>query len=82
MRREAASYAAWYNVHRPHQSLDGLTPFEVHKGEAGSATTFEPRSGWPEQPDGERERVERVHVVVRFMDARRHLPIIELKRAA
>ncbi len=82
MRREIASYATWYNSHRPHQALDGLTPSEVHNGESHSATTLELRSGWPERHDEERERVKRVHVVIKFMDARRHLPIVELKRAA
>ncbi len=53
MREELACYATWYNLHRPHQALGGLTPAE-----------------------------ERVHVVVKFMDARRQLPIVDLKRVA
>ena len=82
MRQEVASYATWYNLHRPHQALGGLTPAEAHDGEAHSAMSFETRPHWPAYLDGERERVNRVHVVVKFMDARRHLPIVELKRVA
>ncbi len=82
MRREVACYATWYNSHRPHQALGGLTPAEVHKGEVESAVTLESRSRWPEHLNEESERVERVHAVVKFMDSRRHLPIVELKRAA
>ncbi len=63
-------------------ALGGLTPLEVYDGEAHSAMSFETRPRWPSYLDGERERVERVHVVVKFMDARRHLPIVELKRVA
>ena len=82
MREEVASYATWYNRHRPHQSLGGLTPAEAHDGEAHSAVSFETRPRWPAYPDEERERVRQLHVVVKFVDARRHLPVVELKRVA
>ena len=82
MRQEAASHATLYNLHRPHQALGGLTPAEAYDGEAHSAMSFETRPHWPAYLDAERERVNRVHVVVKFMDARRHLPIVELKRVA
>ena len=29
MNRELALFARWYDVHRPHRSLDGATPAEV-----------------------------------------------------
>ena len=41
---------------------------------------FELRVRWP--VDDEAVRVNRVRLVVKFMEGRRHLPVIELKRAA
>ncbi len=82
MRQEVACYATWYNVHRPHQALAGLTPAEAHGSEAHGAVSFEPRPRWPAHLDEQRERVRRLHVVVKFMDSRRQLPIVELKRVA
>ncbi len=34
MREELACYVIWYNEHRPHQSLNGMTPAEVYDDEA------------------------------------------------
>ena len=82
MRQEVACYATWYNLHRPHQGLGGLTPAEARDGETHSAMSFETRPHWPAHLDEERERVRRLHLVVKFMDARRQLPIVELKRVA
>ena len=44
MREEIGCYATWYNQHRPHQPLDGLTPAEAHSGETRRAVSFETRS--------------------------------------
>jgi len=82
MRRELASYVIWHNAHRPHQALDGKTPAEVHVGVASIAKLFEPRCRWPLWDDGERERVGRLSLELKFIDGKRHLPIVELKRAA
>ncbi len=82
MRQEVACYATWYNLHCPHQGLGGLTPAEARDGETHSAISFETRPHWPAHLDEERERVRRLHLVVKFMDARRQLPIVELRRVA
>jgi len=82
MRRELASYVIWHNEHRPHQALDGKTPAEVHVGVVTVAKSFEPRGRWPLSDDGECERVGRLSLELKFIDGKRHLPIVELKRAA
>ncbi len=82
MRQEVACYATWYNLHRPHQGLGGLTPAEARDGETHSAMSFETRPHWPAHLDEERDRVRRLHLGVTFLDARRQLPIVELKRVA
>jgi len=82
MHEEVACYARRYNLHRPHQALGGLTPAEAYAEKTRSAVSFETLPHWPTHLDEEGERVERLHVVVKFMAARRQLPIVELKRAA
>ncbi len=86
MRDELGSYVTWYNRHRPHQALDGLTPAEMYRGSApaGRAVGFEPRPRWPAACDGSRQpkRARLLHLIVRFVEGRRHLPIVELARAA
>lgn len=80
MRREVSLYAVWYNEFRPHQSLDGMTPAERYDGAGSMAKSFEPRPRWP--ADDGAERVKRLQLVVTFLEGRKHLPIVELKRAA
>ncbi len=76
----------WYNEHRPHQALNGLTPDEVHRGEASSepSVRFEPRPRWPVNTgrDGRCQRAGRLHLIVKLVEGRRHLPVVELTRAA
>ena len=71
MRREVATYLGWYEKHRPHQGLDGLTPKEVYEGKS-SDTSGEATTDW-KRP---------LTLVVRFHEGRRQLPIVELKKAA
>jgi len=82
MRREITLYAAWYNEHRPHQGLGGMTPADRCDGDEsdGHARRAEPRPRWP--VDEEAVRVKRLDVVVKFVEGRKHLPIVERKRAA
>ena len=79
MRKEIALYASWYNESRPHQGLDGKTPAEVYSGVRRNAQSLEPRPRWPVH--GDTKRVKRIKMVVKFLEGRRHLPIVELKRA-
>ena len=82
MRRELASYVIWHNEHRPHQALDGKTPAEVHVGVVSTAKSFEPRWRWPVCDDGKCERVRRLNLTLKFIGGKRHLPVVELMRAA
>ncbi len=83
MRDELGCYVIWYNEHRPHQSLDGKTPVEVYRGptKASQMVRFEPRALWPVTGD-RHEPTRRIHLVVKFFEGRRHLPVVELTRAA
>ena len=84
MREELACYMVWYNDHRPHQALDGMTPAEVYDRSPTLRTRFEPRPRWPVNPgrDGQCQRTSRLHLTIKFVDGRRHLPIVELEQAA
>jgi transposase InsO family protein len=91
MRRELGSYATWYNGHRPSQALGGRTPMEVHLGvqPANTQPRFEPRGNWPnESPCAlpqtaiRSTRGTKLTTVVGYMDGRRHLPVLEIRRAA
>jgi transposase InsO family protein len=90
-RREMALFATWYNGHRPSEALDGRTPDEVYHGLAPAclAPRFEPRRKWPRDAPcaaprtGVRgRRGVRLELNVRHLAGRKHLPIVELKRAA
>ena len=84
MREDLGCYATWYNEHRPHQGLDGLTPAEVHDGSAPpvQVVRFEPRSRWPLDGRSRSTRARRIHLTIKFMEGRAHLPIVQLTRAA
>jgi len=90
-RRELALLVRWYNEHRPHESLDGATPDEVHDDlrPANRLPRIEPRAKWPRPSPcaapqalvaGQPGATCELHV--EFLEGRRHLPIVTLKRAA
>ncbi len=90
-RRELALYVDWYNCHRPHDVLGGATPEEIHRDilPACQAPRFEPRSRWPRGSPCARPEADvrgrcgaRLELSVSFLANRRHLPIVELRRAA
>ena len=83
MRKDLSAYLSWFNEHRPHQALDGRTPLEVYEGRASATQVrrFEPRAKWPVGHDDTVRRV-RLALSVSYYEGRRHLPIIELRRAA
>ena len=81
----------WYNSHRTHTTLGGRTPNEVyyHKFPANRKPRHEPREEWPRgslcarpwalvrgKPGAE------LTLEVSFHCGRKHLPIVNLKRAA
>ncbi|UCF69279.1 MAG: transposase [Acidobacteriota bacterium] len=91
MRRELGLYVYWYNEHRPSMPLGGSTPREVHDALRPTNTKprFEPRRNWPRRsrcaapparvkgtPGG------KLRLVVGFLEARKHLPVVELRRVA
>ncbi len=91
MRRERTFFCAWYNEHRPNQALDGQTPHEVYEGRrpANVMPRFEPRSRWPERSRcaSPPARIRgscgaRFSLVVGYLEGRKHLPIVELRRVA
>jgi len=91
MRRELGSYVIWYNMHRPSQALGGRTPWEVYAGfqPANATPRFEPRRNWPTrgpcaspQTAIRGRRGTKLTIVVGYVDGRRHLPVIELRKAA
>ena len=80
LRRELALYAHWYNAHRPHQGLGGRTPDEVFFGHqpAREQPRDEPCAG--QAPVAVRQDAPRLEVS--FLQGRRHLPVVALRRAA
>lgn len=91
-REESVFFIDWYNEHRPHITLDGKTPNEVYFGvkfPENRRPRIEPRKDWPRgspcakpqslvagQP-GDRFRLE-----IEYLQGRRQLPIVSLKRVA
>lgn len=91
MRRELGAYATWYNEHRPHQALGGQTPREVYADcrSANAGPRFEPRRNWPTkgpcaspQTAIRGRRGTKLSLVVGYVEGRRHLPVVEFRRAA
>ncbi len=90
-RAEVGSFFAWYNRCRPHTTLDGKTPDEVYfrLQPANRLPRIEPRRRWP-RPSPCAKPVtlvagqpgDRFAIHVDFLDARQHLPIVSLRRAA
>jgi transposase InsO family protein len=90
-RKELSLFVSWYNQDRPHTWLDGRTPDEVYFGKPAAccAPRFEPRKRWPKasscaQPQVEirGRRGDRLDLHVSFRANRKHLPVVELRRAA
>ena len=81
MRREVGLYTVWYNIHRPHMALDGRTPDEVYRGRVRWVRCLEPRRKWPHRFRGN-DGGDKFQLAVSYLDGRKHLPIVELRRAA
>jgi transposase InsO family protein len=89
--QELTTTAEWYNAERPHSWLGGKTPDEMYCGRypANRRPRFEPRSRWPRgAPCAKpwalvcRKPGARLTLEVTFYAGRKHLPILQLKRAA
>jgi putative transposase len=81
MRREIRSYAIWFNTQRPHMGLGGRTPREVYGGRMRSRRRIEPRDHWFHRLRSCRSDY-RVSLAISYVEGRKHLPVIELQRAA
>jgi putative transposase len=81
VRLELRTFANWYNGHRPHAKLDGRTPHEIATGRLKRRRRIEPRTrmrrGVFVRGPGRGLRLD-----VRYVEGRRHLPVIDLRRVA
>ena len=82
MRCEVRLYAIWYNTLRPHMALVGRTPREIFTGRARRRRQLEPRLKWPHRTRRRDAGGDKVRLAVSYVEGRKHLPIIELRRAA
>jgi putative transposase len=89
--RELDDYAAWYNAERPHSRFGARTPDEFYFGTfpACRRPRFETRARWPRRsPCAGPHALIRgrpgaaVELVVEHRAARKHLPIVSLRRVA
>ena len=89
--REIGLVIDWYNEHRPHETLDGKTPNEVHftRPPASEQPRIEPRRKWPRDAPCAKPMVgiegdpgAPIIVEIDCQEGRRHLPIISVRRAA
>jgi len=90
-RREVSLFVEWYNGHRPHSALQAATPEEIYLDRLPRCRNprYEPRRRWPQgspcaapaaQVRG--KRGQSLALVVTHLASRRHLPIVELRKAA
>ncbi len=89
--RELTWLCAWYNEHRPHNTLSGQTLNEAYYKlrPANRRPRYEPRLRWPRgSPCAKPSALVRgtagamLELNVVFLGGRKHLPIVRLKRAA
>ena len=85
-----SSAIGWYNQVRPHSSLGGATPSEVHADAvpANELPRVEPRARYPSASPCSRpcvpvgSRAELIELRVRAFDGHRQLPVVEIRVAA
>lgn len=82
MRREIRLYANWYNTERTHMALAGKTPQEVYVGRSARRRRLESRDGLRPRSRRRAASGARFRLAVGHVEGRKHLPVIELKRAA
>jgi hypothetical protein len=89
--RELEAIAQWYNGFRAHTWLGGKTPDEAYRGcySANRKARFEPRSRWPRGSPCAKPWAlvrgspgARLTIEVGFYHGRRHLPVVNIRRAA
>jgi len=89
--RELRFFEVWFNQHRPHSALDGKTPYEMYHeiSPACECPRYEPRARWPRSAPCASPHAPvashcgaPIRLDVRYHWGRKHLPIVELGRAA
>ena len=89
--KELNLVASWYNELRPHMSLGGKTPNEVYHGTPpkNRSPRFEPRFAWPRASPSAAPMTlvkgrpgVRLDLAVSFLEGRKHLPLVRIRRAA
>jgi hypothetical protein len=89
--QEAQLIVDWYNEHRPHMTLEGETPNEVYvsREAANEQPRFELRERWPRdspcakpQVEIEGELGDLILLDIDCLESRRHVPVINVRRAA
>ena len=89
--REVGCAIDWYNEHRPHETLGGKTPNEVHfsRPPANEQPRIEPRQKWPRgspcakpQVDIQGDPGDAMILEIDCHEGRRHLPVIRARRVA
>jgi putative transposase len=89
--REIDEYVSWFNAERPHSRFGARTPDEIYFGSfpACRRPRFEPRVLWPRRsPCAHPHALVRgrpgavVELCVEYRGARKHLPVVNLKRVA
>ena len=90
-RKELVLSIHWFNSHRPHQILLGRTPNEKYLDRlaASERWRWEPRPKWPESSgcaaplaDVKERPGTRLRLNVQFLEGRRHLPVVTLRKVA
>jgi transposase InsO family protein len=83
---ELSAYVTWYNEHRPHQGLGGVAPSDrLGRTSNTRCPSFEvrPSSGARGHPRNARSRACRaLELRVHYLEGRRHLPLVDLRKAA
>jgi hypothetical protein len=84
MRVEVQLIQRWYNELRPHRRFDGDTPAEIRDGltPAVKQPRFETRARMPTRGKLRAKRGIVVELDINYLEGRRHLPIVRLKRVA
>jgi putative transposase len=83
LRQELALYTHWYNAHRPHQALGGRTPDEVCRGDRITRRRSGRKSGAEQSPPASSALPQPApRLEIRFLEGRRHLPLVHLRQAA
>ena len=88
---ELKLFIDWYHEHRSNSGIDGCTPYEVYHAlpPANRQPRCEPRSRWPRKSRCAKPQTlvagkpgDEFTLKIDFVNGRKHLPIVTLKRAA